>query len=346
MRVLLIKTSSLGDVIHTWPALSDARRALPEVCFDWVVEEAFAELPGWHPAVARVLPVALRRWRQWPWRADSRREWEKFRQQLRAMYYDCVLDAQGLLKSALLTRLARGPRCGLDYRSAREPLAALAYQRRYAVPRGQHAITRLRQLFAAALGYPCPDDPPDYGLPPAAFQPVPTGTPTVLFLHGTVWPTKQWPEAYWVALGRLLNDGGYAVQLPWGNAGERARAERIAAALSRAQVLPRLSLRELAGVLAAAAGVVGVDTGLSHLAAALGVPAVTLYGASRADLTGTWGRRQRNLRAVFPCAPCLRRRCNYQGEIRTPSPPCYGTLPPATVWAALGERMATPTDPL
>ena len=156
MRVLLIKTSSLGDVIHTLPALTDAMNALPGIQFDWVVEEGFAEIPTWHPAVANVIPVAIRRWRKNLWQTVKNGEWRRFKQRLRDTRYDLVIDAQGLLKSAWLTRYVKAPVAGLDKTSAREPMAARFYDRPYAVARGQHAVERLRQLFAQALGYRVP----------------------------------------------------------------------------------------------------------------------------------------------------------------------------------------------
>ncbi|HIQ53746.1 MAG TPA: lipopolysaccharide heptosyltransferase I, partial [Pseudomonas pachastrellae] len=146
MRVLLIKTSSLGDVIHTLPALTDAARAIPGIRFDWVVEEGFAEIPSWHPAVDAVIPVAIRRWRKKPLQAVRSGEWGNFKRRLRETQYDLVIDAQGLLKSAWLTRYARAEVVGLDKSSAREPLAARFYQRRLAVAWGQHAVERTRQL--------------------------------------------------------------------------------------------------------------------------------------------------------------------------------------------------------
>ena len=156
MRVLLIKTSSLGDILHVLPALSDAAAAIPGIRFDWVVEEAFAEVPSWHPAVDRVIPVAIRRWRKNGLRALLSGEWGGFRKQLRMEEYDQVLDAQGLIKSALVSWMARGERVGLDADSAREPLASRFYDRSIAVAKGEHAVIRLRRLFAEALGYPMP----------------------------------------------------------------------------------------------------------------------------------------------------------------------------------------------
>jgi heptosyltransferase-1 len=343
MKVLLIKTSSLGDVIHTLPALTDAVQAVPGIRFTWLVEEAYAEIPSWHPGVGRVIPVALRRWGRHPLQAVQSGEWRAFRRQLADTLYDRVIDAQGLLKSAWLALLAKGIRCGPGFASAREWLAAFAYQRRYPIPaaKKQHAIIRMRQLLASALDYPCPGGTPDYGLDiQLSIINYQLSIPYVLFLHGTVWPTKQWPEAYWIELGRLVNQAGYSVYLPWGNLAEQERAARIAGALERARVLPSLSLQELAAILSVATGVVGVDTGLSHLAAALDVPAVTLYGATNPELTGAWGKWQQNLKADFLCAPCLNRVCHYRGPVTAPKPACYSSLSPASVWQALRTSLS------
>ena len=332
MRVLLVKTSSLGDVLHTLPALSDAARQLPGISFDWVVEEAFVEVPAWHAAVDTVIPVALRRWKHSPLRVLRAGEPQAAVRQLRRQYYDLVLDAQGLLKSAVITRLARGPRAGLDRNSAREPVAARAYRRTFAVPRQQHAVQRVRQLFAAALEYELPATAPDYGIRQRFSG---QGRDRYLvFLHGTTWPTKHWPEVYWGELAQLAVAQGLQVKLPWGNAAERQRAERIAAVHEAVEVLPRMSLGELAALIADASCVVGVDTGLVHLAAALGTPCVTLYGSTDPGLIGTLGEGQMHLRAEFPCAPCQERKCGYLGEA-TVYPACYVTLGPGTVWMQL-----------
>ena len=298
MRVLIVKTSSLGDVVHTLPALTDAAQALPGIRFDWVVEEAFAEIPGWHPAVDAVIPVAIRRWRKQLWTTWRSGEWSCFKSQLQARSYDLVIDAQGLLKSAALTRLVDAPRAGYDRHSIREPLAAWVYQRRYAVARDLHAVERIRQLFALALGYPQPSRRGTYGLSRAQFatQTSPgADLRRVMFLHGTTWPTKLWPLAYWQTLCKNAVAEGYQVTLPWGNDVERERAEAIAAVASNTRVLPRSNLRTLAVELADSSAVVAVDTGLGHLAAALDVPTISLYGPTLPTLVGAYGRNQVHL---------------------------------------------------
>jgi len=332
MRVLLVKTSSLGDLIHSFPGLTDATRALPGTQFDWLVEESFAEVPAWHPAVARVQPIALRRWRR-----DWRRAWRsgeirQFASQLRQDNYDLVLDAQGLIKSALPALLAKGPRAGLDRGSAREGLASLFYQRRIHVAREQHAIERVRKLFAQALAYPSPTTPADFGL---RFSHVrDANLRRLVLLHGTAWPSKHWPEPYWAELVQLAAAEGFEVILPWGDPEDRLRAERILKAAGSGELLPRLRLTELARTLAGASAVVGVDSGLAHLAAAVGTPAVTLYGPTRTELTGAMGPKQLNLAVEFACAPCMQRACSYRGKAAV-KPACFETLSPERVFARL-----------
>ncbi len=301
MRVLLIKTSSLGDVVHTLPALTDAARAIPGIQFDWVVEEGFAEIPAWHPAVAQVIPVAIRRWRKHLWQTFKSGEWKRFKQRLGETRYDPVIDAQGLLKSAWLTRYVNAPIAGLDRDSAREPLASRFYDRAYAVPKEQHALERTRQLFAQALGYALPDSIGDYGLNRAQLAD-PAPLPYLLFLHGTTWPSKHWPEAEWRALAEQMSSQGWAIRLPWGNETEKARAERIATGIENAAVLPKLNLAGVAKVIAGASACVAVDTGLGHLAAALDVPSISLYGPTLPGRVGAYGRGQVHLCATGPNA--------------------------------------------
>ncbi|VXB47633.1 ADP-heptose:LPS heptosyl transferase I [Pseudomonas sp. 8AS] len=299
MRVLLIKTSSLGDVIHTLPALTDAARAIPGIQFDWVVEEGFAEIPAWHPAVAQVIPVAIRRWRKNLWQTLKNGDWRRFKARLGETDYDLVLDAQGLLKSAWLTRYVKAPVAGLDRDSAREPIACRFYDRQYPVAKDQHALERTRQLFAQALGYALPEGLGDYGLDRAAMA-APGPQPYLLFLHGTTWASKHWPEADWRALAQRMAGQGWVIRLPWGNEAEKARAERIAAGIDGASVLPRLNLAGVAKVIAGATACVAVDTGLGHLAAALDVPCISLYGPTLPGRVGAYGRGQVHLCASGP----------------------------------------------
>ncbi len=298
----MIKTSSMGDVIHTLPALTDALRAMPGLRFDWVVEEAFAEIPGWHPAVARVIPVGLRRWRRDLWHTLRTAPWRELKASLREQHYTAAVDAQGLLKSAWIGLLQPAPRMGYDCRSAREPLSALLYQQRFTVPGKQHAVERVRQLLAQALRYPLPATPPDYGIDTRRLPAGAAVGRNLVFLHATTRPDKHWPEPLWHELCDLALGAGYAVRLPWADALARERAERIADGRAGVEVLPRMGLTEVAGVLNQATAAVAVDTGLGHLAAALGVPCVSLYGATDPGLIGALGRRQVHLSSA-PGAP-------------------------------------------
>ncbi|HXZ84612.1 MAG TPA: lipopolysaccharide heptosyltransferase I [Myxococcota bacterium] len=296
-RILFVKTSSLGDVVHHCPAVSDAARALPGAEIDWVVEEGFAAVASMHRSVRRVIPVSLRRWRARAWSPAVWREIGAFRRALAAERYDCVVDTQGLIKSAAIAALAKGERHGLDGASAREPLAARFYQRRHRVPRGLHAVERNRRLAAAALGYAV-QGPCDYGLFVENSKARPPRGPYAVLLTMTSRADKLWPEARWRELARGLAAHGLRLVLPWGGAAERARCERIAAGIEGASVPPRMPLGELAGVLGAARCAVGVDTGLAHLAVALGVPTAGIYCGSDPELTGLYGARTRNVGAA------------------------------------------------
>jgi heptosyltransferase-1 len=286
--VLLVKTSSLGDVVHNLPVASDIRRAFPDAAIDWVVEEAFAAIPRSHPAVRKVLPVAVRRWRSALWRREVRAEIAAFVRRLRERHYDAVIDTQGLLKSALITRMARGVRYGLDRQSSREPLGFF-YDRTFNVPWSQHAVERNRALAAQALGYTAAPRV-DYGIriPAADFAWLPRQRYVVL-LHATSAEGKLWPEARWHELGQYFLQRATRCVLPWGNAAERERSERLAEHVPAAVVPPSLRIEEVMALLAGAQAVIGVDTGLTHLAAALGVATIGLYCATDPARTGIYG---------------------------------------------------------
>lgn len=310
MRVLLIKMSSMGDVFHTFPALTDALQAMPGLVVDWVVEEAFEQIPHWHPAVERVLAINLRQWRKQPFAKQTRQQKAAFFARVKEQNYDLVLDAQGLLKSAWVIRQINAPKkvlkVGLDGSSARERLASLCYDRKINVAKDQHAITRLRELFAKALDYPLPNTPIEYGLNHQAWQPLNQleATPYVVCLHSTTWTTKYWPEAYWQQLIARLNQDGLKVVLPWGNAEEQARSERLAQGLNEHQVWcppAQLKLNEMARLLKHANAVVSVDTGLSHVAAALDVPLIVLYRVTDPKRVGAQGQTVTHL--CSPLAP-------------------------------------------
>lgn len=280
-----MKTSSLGDVVHQCPAVSDAARSVPGAEIDWVVEEAFAAVPAMHARVRKVIPVALRRWRRQLGRPAAWSEFAAFRRVLALERYDVVVDSQGLLKSALICKLASGTLHGLDRASSRDPVAQCFYDHAHAVPWTLHAVERNRKLAAAALGYAASGGV-DYGLRTGQASRI--ASPYAVFLTMTSREEKLWPEARWSELGRTL---GMRVVLPWGDAREEARARRIAASLADAVVPPRMGLEELGGLFVGASRVVGVDTGLTHLAAALGARTLGVYCGTD---PGSYGLLARN----------------------------------------------------
>lgn len=293
MKICLVKTSSMGDVIHTLPALTDAQSMLPDFSVDWVVEENFAEIPRWHSAVDRVIPIALRRWRKSPFSAQTKKEWKNYRTSLQATQYDAVIDAQGLIKSAFFaTRLAQGVKHGYDCHSIREPLASFFYDKKYAISYQQHAVERIRQLFAQSLGYKLPTTQGDYGIA-CHFSTSYANAPYLIFIHATTRADKHWQEEKWRDLiEKITALWAMEIRLPWGNATEKNRAERLAQGLPNVIVLPKLTLTELAQQIANAQAVVSVDTGLAHLTAALDRPNITLYGATDPKLIGCYGKNQ------------------------------------------------------
>lgn len=331
-RVLLIKLTSLGDLIHALPALSDAKTARPELEFDWVIDENFKEIAGWHPAVKRVVTSNHRHWREALTHPATLGSISRLIAGIRAVEYDLVIDGQGNFKTALLSMFAKGPRAGFDRHSVREWIAHLAYQRRFAASKSAHAIERLRRLFAAALDYPLPASPPDFQIQKDRFVRPKVDLPTeyLVFVHNASWKTKLWPEAYWEELLKKSVQTGFKVLLPWGNSQEEARAKRLAAH-SGIQVLPKLTLSEMGYVLDKAKACVCMDTGLSHLTAALNVPSITLYGSTDSGLIGASGSSQVHLKSDRFCAPCQKKTCRYSSTEN----PCLQQITPDRVYKEL-----------
>jgi heptosyltransferase-1 len=284
--ILVVRPSSLGDIVHALALVSDVRRHRPELAIDWVAEEPFVPLVALDARVRRVIPVAFRRWRRQLASAAAWREFAAFRKAVGQERYAAVLDLQEQVKGALIATMARGPRHGPDRASIREPVATLLHDVHHRIDPAQHLIDRCRQLAAAALGYRL-EGPPRFGIaaPPWAGATAPGG-PYVVFVHATSRADKLWPEDRWRGLIAAFGDAGRAVLLPWGSDEERARSERLATAHTGARVPPRLSLPEVAGLLARADLVAGVDTGLVHLAAALGTPTLALFTTTDPALAG------------------------------------------------------------
>lgn len=308
IRILIVRTSSLGDLVHMLPAISDIARHVPDAVIDWVAEEAFAEIPSWHPAVNEVIKVAHRRWRKAWWSAPVKAERRALAERLRSVHYDVVLDMQALMKSAWLVRQTRGVRHGLDWRSAREPLASLFYQVRHRVEFWQPAVTRQRLLASLAFDYTY-SGPPDFGLQAFARQAqadakacssqaccarphhhLDQNRGYAVIMPSASRDDKLWPEDDWRAVFARLREEGCALRLLAGSPQEAERAQALAAGFDGVEVLPRMDLTSIAKQLAGARIMVGLDSGLTHLSAALGRPTVGIYRAStpvRTPLVGS-----------------------------------------------------------
>ncbi|HUP08830.1 MAG TPA: lipopolysaccharide heptosyltransferase I [Caldimonas sp.] len=287
MRILIVKLSSLGDVVHAMPVVHDILRVHPAARIDWVVEPGFAPLLVRMRGLADVIECPLRRWARAWWRAQTRREWRALRARLAAERYDAILDLQGLTKSALVARAAHGTRYGLaaatDGASHEFPARWLVDHPIEIEPR-THALDRSRELVARALGYPL-EGPPDFGLRRKS-SPM-QGDPVVAFIHGSSRADKLWPEPDWVELGRRFANDGWRIALPQAGADEGERAARLAQAIgSRAAVWPAMDLGEVIDRMQAVQGAIGVDSGLSHIAVALDLPHVQLYNFPTAWRTG------------------------------------------------------------
>jgi len=289
LHILLVKTSSLGDVIHNLPVVSDIRANLPDARIDWVCEAPYADLVALHPGVRRALPVNLRHLGKNYFSSGAWREFFANKRNIGRERYDLIIDTQGLAKSAWIATFAAGIRAGYDWSSAREPLASWFYQRTFSVAKNQHAVMRNRQLAAQALGYQLTDTS-DFGLHLSTARSHWLGDLRyAVFLHATSRTDKMWPEDRWIALGRRLAAQDFQIVLPWGTEAEKRTSEGIAAKIPNAIVAPRLALGEAAQMLGQAALVLGVDTGLAHLAVAVGTPTIGIYSATRTELTGLYG---------------------------------------------------------
>ena len=332
MKILIVKLSSLGDVIHTLPAISDICAQIEDVHIDWVVEEAFADIPALHPGVTNILPIGLRRWRHNPMAAIASKEIQTFLNRLRHQTYDLVLDAQGLIKSALVASLSDGKTVGLDWVSSRESPASLVYDLRVSIAREQHAVDRTRQLAALTFGYSL-SGAADFGFAVSQAQ-----TPAIMLLHGTTWQSKHWPEEQWQALAEIIRNAGYGLVIPAGNPVESARASRIA--IDETELLPPMSIGGLVRKMAECSGVVSVDTGLGHLAGALGLPTVGIYGSTDPILTGIRGVYAKSLASDhLPCIPCKKRHCKFSHDDCKIYPPCLAETTPETTWKVLQSQI-------
>jgi heptosyltransferase I len=325
MKILIIKLSSLGDILDTFAALTDAGRVYPDVEFDWVVEEAFAEVPAWHKLVKKIIPIGLRNFRKnlcngQLWRAIKNIRKEK---------YDFIIDAQGLLKSGVVSCIARGEKIGLDYPSLTEKIARIFYHQVVSVDLKQHAVFRMRSILAQALDYALPAAPPDFGLVSSESERKESQPPYLIFLHGTTWATRHLPDLSWQALAKLALAAGYQVYLPWSNERELQRVQSIKNQLPQVTILPKINLTEIKNIIQQARVVIAIDTGLAHLSAMLGIPTVVIYGPTDPKRIGAIGAHVNDDIPIFDCLACDKKYCYYA---KSAEAACLKSLQTSEIW--------------
>lgn len=292
-QILIIKISSMGDIIHTLPAVTDAFFAVPNISFDWVIEKSFAEIPRWHPAIDRVISINLRFWKKNWYNFTSWEEYLQYIKLLKERDYDLVIDAQGLMKTSFfVTSIVYGKKYGMDYRSAREPISSYFLNKKYYISKKQHAVKRLRKLFAYSLQYSVPNSVGKYKIDHLFPRKIDDVIPYLIFFHATTQSRKYWIETNWSIIIQYAVDAGYCVKLPCWSRNEMSCSYRLSKGHARVFVLSQLTLQQVAMQISGATAVISIDTGLSHLTAALGCPNLTLYGPTDPYFIGTYGSNQ------------------------------------------------------
>lgn len=327
MRILIIKMSSLGDIIHSLPAITEIKQNIPAAHITWLVDPSFKEVPAWHSDVDKVISIPLRHLKQNLKSVASYLAVAASLRLLRKQQFDLVIDAQGLIKSALIAKLALGSSAGFCKQSIKEPAASLLYNKVITVPKNQHAVLRTKELCAKACGY-TQRSQTDFGIKKKDSA----RNNDIILFHGTTWTNKHYPAQNWNKLIKIITGAGYNVLLPWGNAEEKERAQTLSK-LPNTKLLPKLTLTEIKDIIASSKGAIGVDTGLSHLAAATATPCVAIYGPTSPRLARNYGDMQAQIESNLDCAPCMKRRCHIT---RIPDEhPCMKNISPLAVWQQL-----------
>jgi len=344
MKVLIIKLTSMGDLMHALPALTDAASIYPDIEFDWVVDQTFAEVPLWHPNVKRVIKTAHRQWRKQPITAYRDGRLKQFYRDLNAQQYDVVIDMQSNIKSAVVSWLHKGDVHGLDKHCCREKPAHWAYKYQHHVELKQHSIEKLRQLMAEALQYKKPTSPANYGVDLAQYElpalDIDLSDKYLLFVHNASKDNKQWPIGQWRELVAIAVEAGYSVLLPCGSDDEYQRAQRIAKVSEQAFALPRVSLNAMAALTHHAQGAVSNDTGLAHLVAVADKPGITLYGPTDPKLIGTYGDKQEHIVSEYDGQPCYRGNCLHHDDKQQTDSVCMENINAQYVWNRLEHNLA------
>lgn len=342
-KILLVKITSMGDLIQMLPALTDAQEAIPGIQFDWLCEDSFQDIPALHPSIRKIIPLPYRRWKKNLRQAISSGEIKQFLKSLRAEKYDMIIDAQSNIKSALFSLLAKGPHMGLDKTSVREYGAHFFYRQTINIDRNQNHTLRMRQLLAKFLDYPLPQTPYNYGIPKNYLEKIDMPLPS-RFIFLTVIASMQyklWPEENWAKTIQYLIEKDFDIVMPWWSEAEKKRVTRLQNSHPRIHLLPPLNLKQKAYVLSQAKGSISLDTGLAHMAAALNIPNICLYGPNDAKFCGTMGQHQQHLTAHEPdCVPCNKSRCRFIEEQSHTYAPCMANIPSDIVQNAVEKMLA------
>lgn len=332
----------MGDIFHTFPAVTDLIQHRPDIELHWVVEEGFAEIVSWHPGVTRIIPIALRRWMK----MRNKTAWQEFKQwkaELNQTQYDLVIDAQGLFKSLLIAKFSQSNNVqGYDKKSARESWISYFYDQGYFVDKNLHAVQRTRQLLSKIGQYHI-NNSFSFGIQ-QFFAPIEKKSKQLVFVIGTSWTTKLWAPEKWKQLTQLALSAGYQVDIMWGSEEEKNLADSIIQACpGSTRPSERMSITAVAKRLVAASAVVGLDTGFSHLAGALEIPTIALYGATSPIKVGLIGEHTHNLQLENPldCMPCHKRQCKLLPEKSTDCPPCLAGIEAGNVWDQLLAKLAS-----
>ncbi len=351
LKVLIVKISSMGDLIQCLPAITDAKSQHPNISFDWLIDKNFAEVASWHPAINQIIVSNHRAWKKDLKRFFINSELRSFLKKLRATKYDLVIDAQSNLKSAIFTMLTRGKKFGLDVQSVHEYGAHFAYHQRIKISKYQHHITRVRKIFAQALDYKLPKTQANYDIQNYNFPAPNINLPEKFFFlaPNASRTNKQWPNYRWQQLIKLLNSNypDYTIVIPWQSEKERNNIAEMIVATSNTLLLPPCSISEKAYVIQRAKTVISTDTGLAHLTAALDKPNITLYGPTLPKLCATVGKNQVHITANSPlCAPCLRKRCSLQDR-KDDNAACMESITAGQIYAEICKLLPVEfTEPL
>lgn len=310
MKILIIRLSSMGDIIHTLPAVTDATKSIPNIEFHWVVEKSFAQIPAWHNSVHKVFPIELRKYKGKLLKGVN--YYFEIIKALRKERYDLIIDSQGLVKSMLIGLFCKGNVSGYSKHSAREPIASIGYKYKHNITHNQHAISKNRALFAKSLGYSIDNsiNTISYGIRAPAVDSN-TNDNYIIFLHGTTWSSKCWPFYRWLELANIISEHGIRIEVTYANSQQQQRAFRLAKLASNVTVRKHMEIDEAATWLQGSRAVVSVDTGFGHLAAALEKPVIGIFGPTKTHLTGILGHESHVQLLSSPryCAPCLQKKC-------------------------------------